>query len=396
MFDAKSLIEMMMKGAGGQPSAQQQADTGLGGLGELLGKMMQGQGGAPAQSGGGLGDLLGKLGGAVQGSAPASQGGGQGGGLGDLLGKLGGAVGGGNSAASQGGGLGDILGKLGGASSQGGQGGGLEDMLRKLQQQVGAGGGQGGAGGGGLMDVLGQILGQASSGVKEGARKVDDMTGASGRMREATGNSPDEMMEKLKELVAQHQTGAMAAAAGVGATVLGTKTGRAMAGKAIKIGGLAMIGGLAYKALQNYQAGRPLITGADDVAAAPQGTGYETAAVTNESALLYIRGMIAAAAADGRIDAKEQQKLLGSVAQAGLGPHAQEFLNQELSNPASPAELAAQVKTEEEGVQLFTAARIAVDLHAEEEKAFLIELASQLNLDGALVQHIDAAARAQG
>ena len=69
MFDAKSLIEMMMKGAAGQaPQAapQQQGAGGLGGLGDLLGKMMQqGGGGAPgAQGGGGLADILGKLGGA--------------------------------------------------------------------------------------------------------------------------------------------------------------------------------------------------------------------------------------------------------------------------------------------------------------------------------------------
>ena len=66
MFDAKSLIEMMMKGAGGQPAPQ--AGGGLGGLA----------------------DILGKLGGGGQAQAPAAQSSGSGmGGLGDLLGKLG-------------------------------------------------------------------------------------------------------------------------------------------------------------------------------------------------------------------------------------------------------------------------------------------------------------------
>ncbi len=326
------------------------------------------------------------------------------GGLGELLGKLGGQQGGGQAAPQGGqgggmGGLGDLLGKLGGGAQQGGaQGGGqggMEDMLRKLQQQMGAGGGQqGGAqGGGGLMDILGQVLGQATSGVKDGARKVDDMTGASGRMREATGQSPDDLMAKLKELIAQNQVGAGAAAGGLGAVVLGTKTGRAMAGRALKIGGLALIGGLAYKALQNYQAGRPLISGADEVNAAPQGSGFETAAVTQELATVYLRGMIAAAAADGRIDANEQAKLMGSMKQLGLDAQAEEFLAQELNSPATAADLAAGVRNQEEAVQLFTAARVAIDLDTEQEHAFLVELAEQLGIDGQLASHIDAAAR---
>ena len=51
--------------------------------------------------------------------------------------------------------------------------------------------------------------------------------------------------------------------------------------------------------------------------AAPAGSGFEPAAVTNENATLLIRTMIAAAAADGRIDAKEQQGILGGMEQAG-------------------------------------------------------------------------------
>jgi uncharacterized membrane protein YebE (DUF533 family) len=383
MFDAKSLLEMMMKGAGGQQAPQ--AAGGLGGLADILGKLGGGGAQAPAASGsggmGGLGDLLGKLGGGGQASQQPAQ--------------------------APGGGLEDLLRKLGGGGQGGGQGqtqhasnadaGGMGDMLKKLQEQLGGqAGGQGGQGGGGLMDILGQVLGQAKSGVQEGARKVDDMTGASGRMREATGQSPDEMMAKLKDLIAQHQMGAGAAMGGLGAAVLGTKTGRSMAASAAKLGGLALIGGLAYKALQNYQSGKPLISGLTEISTAPQGSGFEPQAVTNDSATLYIRAMIAAAAADGRIDAKEHEKIIGGMKQAGAGDEAEQFLAQELNNPASIEDLVAGVKTQEEAVQLFTAARIAVDLDNQQEHTFLVTLAQQLGLDGQLIGHIDAAARSQG
>jgi uncharacterized membrane protein YebE (DUF533 family) len=223
---------------------------------------------------------------------------------------------------------------------------------------------------------------------------MDDMTGASARMKQATGQDPAAMMEQLKELVRQNQMGAGAAAGGLGAVVLGTKTGRAMAGKALKIGGLALIGGLAYKALQNYQSGKPLISGATDIAAAPTGTGFEVQAVTQNSALLYIRTMIAAAAADGRIDEKEQAKLMGNLQQLGINQDAEEFLANELNNPATAEQLAAAVSTQEEGVQVFTAARLAIDLDSEEEHAFLVQLATSLGINGDLAEHIDAAARA--
>jgi uncharacterized membrane protein YebE (DUF533 family) len=388
MFDAKSLIEMMMKGATGQaPQAAPPQAGGLGGLGDLLGQVLGGaaQARGGAGQGGGMPDLgaiLGQLGGAAGQQTPQmapgapAQGGG-GGGLEDLLKQLGGGRGGQDSAPAQ--------------ADSGGLGGGLEDMLRKLQGQSG---GAAGAGGGGLMDILGQVLGQATAGVREGAERMDQATGASERMRQATGQGPGDLLEQLKELVRQNQLGAGAAAGGLGALVLGTKTGRSLAMKAAKIGGLALIGGLAYKAMQNYQAGRPLISSADDIAPAPSGTGYEPAAVTQESALLYVRGMIAAAAADGRIDETEQRKILGNLQQIGINAEAEEFLANELNNPASPADLAAAVQSPEQAVQLFTAARFAITDDTEEEHAFLAELAQSLGIDEQLAQHVDAAARA--
>ena len=268
-------------------------------------------------------------------------------------------------------------------------------MLRKLQAQIG---GAGGAGGGSITDILGQVLGQAKSGVAEGARRIDDATGASGHVRSATqgatGQSTDDIMAQIKDWVSKNQMGAGAAAGGLGAVVLGTKAGRSLAGKAIKVGSLALIGGLAYKAIQNYQAGRPLLTGADsDLSEAPRGSGYETAAVTQDSALLYIRAMIGAAAADGRLDEGEQQKIFGSLKQAGMEAAAEEFIARELNNPASVDDLIAAVKTEQEAIQVFTAARVAIDLDTQEENDFLVALAKGLGIDGKLAQHIDAAAR---
>ena len=294
---------------------------------------------------------------------------------------------------AQAGGLDDLL-----RSVLGGQGGGLGDILGKLGQQAG--------GSGGIADILKQVLGQATSGVKEGAGRIDDATGASRYARDAvgqaTGRSPDDMLAQLKELIANNRLGAGAALGGLGALVLGTGTGRSLAGSAIKLGGLALIGGLAYKAYQNYQQGQPPLTGGQPqpqqqaLLAAPEGSGFEPAAVTNDQATLLIRAMIAAAAADGRIDAQEQKKILGGLQQAGVAGAAQQFLAREIANPATVDDLAAAVASQEEGVQVYTAARVAVDPDVEEEHEFLVALAARMGIDDNLAAHIDATARSAG
>jgi uncharacterized membrane protein YebE (DUF533 family) len=368
MFDAKSILDALMRG-GGQPQSPQQ--PGLGGLSDLL-RQIAASGGqpaaAPAQNGGPP-----RAQAAPEGTqAPPSS-----------------AAAPGAGAGAQGGDLGDLL-----RSVLGGQGGNLSDILGKLQQA--------GASPGGIGDVLKQVLGQATSGVREGAGRIDDATGASRYARDAvgqaTGRSPDDLMAQLKEMIANNKLGTAAGLGGLGAIILGTGAGRSLAGTAVKLGGLALIGGLAYKAYQNYQQGQPPLPDGrpQALAAAPNGSGFEPGAVTNEHALLLIRAMIAAAAADGRIDVEEQKKILGGLQQAGLGGAAQQFLTREVNHPATIDQLVSAITSKEEALQVYTAARVAVDPDQEEEHEFLAALADRLGIDGQLAAHIDAGARSAG
>ncbi|MFN0022969.1 MAG: tellurite resistance TerB family protein [Parvularculaceae bacterium] len=365
MFDAKSILESLVRGAA-QPAPSQ------------------------GQSGGGLADILGQiLGGAQNQGASRGQpqgGGGLGGGLGDLLGEL--------ERSIQGKGAQRSAVEAPNAPS----GGGLEDILGQLKDQLGKAGGaiqggSGGQGGGGLMDVLGQVLAQATQGVKEGAGKIDSRTGASDAFGKATGQNPADLLKQLQDLVRDNPLAAGGAMGGLGGLVLGTKTGRSIAGSAARIGALALIGGLAYKAFQNYQTGKPLITGAAPAESAPQGSGFEPAAVTNDAAQLYIRAMIAAAAADGRIDDAEQAKVIGGLKQAGLDAEAEEFLANALNNPVSPQDLAGAVSSPEEAIQVYTAARMVIEPDTRGEQQFLSSLATALGIDKKLAAHIDAATR---
>ena len=389
MFDAKSILESIVRGAAPQAPAPQ---GGGGGLGDILGQILKGggqQGGG--NGGGGLGDILSEIGKMTNPkgasvpsgghSGPAAQTGG-GGGLADILAEF--------QRQLQGGGGAPAPGSRGTADADT-SGGGLADILAQLKDKLG----QAGAGGaGGIGDILGQVLGQATSGVREGATRIGEATGANDALGRATGGqSAEELLEKLRGLVRDNPIAATGAAGGIGGAVLGTKTGRAIAGSAVRLGALALIGGLAYKAFQNYQVGKPLVSGVTPAEAAPQGSGFEPAAVTNESAALYIRAMIAAAAADGRIDDAEQAKILGALKQAGVDAEAEEFLANELNNPASVEDLASAVTSPEEAVQLYTAARIAIEPDQRGEQQFLAALAGALGIDNKLAAHIDATTR---
>jgi uncharacterized membrane protein YebE (DUF533 family) len=279
------------------------------------------------------------------------------------------------------------------------------DAKKLLDMMMGAGGqsssqSQGGMGGllGSVLGKAGQVFGQAAQGVREGAQAIDQRTGASGKaddmVRKASGGQGiGDLFTRAKDMMGQNQLATGAALGGLAGLLLGTKTGRGIAGSAAKVGALAMIGGLAYKAYQNYSAGKPLLGGPveEAPAASPYGTTGD-ANHDNETALVMIRAMIAAAASDGMIDNEERSRIVGGLEQAGLDVAAAKFLDTEFATPASIGDLVKAATTPEMAQQIYTAARIAIDPDTAQEKAFLAALAQQLRLDAGFIDHIEAAA----
>ena len=284
MFDAKALLEQLS----GSPQRSATSATGAG-----------------AQGGGGLADLFGQIAAAVQ--SPSGQGAGSGqGGLADIVRNISGGAGGAN----------------------------FDQIIAQVKEQAAKFGGPSGAE---LVDTLTKAFGQATEGVKEGAAKVGDATGARDAVTNATGGkSPEELLAQVKELMAKNQLGAGAVLGGLGAILLGTRTGRGVTTGAVKLGALALIGGLAYKAYQNHQAGKPLITGPQNAATeAPAGSGFEPAAISNDAAMHIIRAMIAAAAADGRIDDREYMRIVESCRWSRSKPRSQSLSGTGAAQPSN-------------------------------------------------------------
>lgn len=280
------------------------------------------------------------------------------------------------------------------AGQSGGQGqtGSLGQILGGLATKVQQGGGLGG-----LAGMAGQILTQASQGVGDAARQTGVQQKAGDVMGQVTGGrSAQDVLAQAKAMFDKNPAMATAVLGGLGALVFGSSTGRAVVGSAAKLGGMALIGGLAYKAYQNYQSGKPMldIGSSPELLPAPRGTGFEAEAATEATALLFIRAMIAAAAADGAIDAEERTTILGGLREAGFDQEANEWLEQEMASPASIETLVAGAESPELAAQIYTAARIAINPDTAGEKNFLAALSAELGLDAELVANIDAAASA--
>ncbi|HHZ10278.1 MAG TPA: tellurite resistance TerB family protein [Rhizobiales bacterium] len=180
------------------------------------------------------------------------------------------------------------------------------------------------------------------------------------------------------------------------AVLLGTSAGRSVTGAALKVGGLATVAGLAYKAYQNYKSGAEpsaepgsaqpeILPPADpsfDPAAAPQGE--------DEFALSIIRAMIAAARADGHIDDEERARIADRLRLSGIGEDAEQFLLRELERPVDMDAIVASAVTEAQRVELYTASRLTIAPDSRAERGYLDLLAGRLKLPDALVDHVEA------
>ena len=180
------------------------------------------------------------------------------------------------------------------------------------------------------------------------------------------------------------------------AVLLGTGTGRAIGGSALKLGGMAAIAGLGYQAWKNYQAGKAPGGGEaqtqPDILAPPSDSDFsaEPARVDSDFALSLIRVMIAAARADGHVDDAERARIHDKLALSGLGKDAIAFLDDELSKPVDMDGIIAAASSEAQKVEMFTAARLAIDPDTRAERGFLDLLAGRLGLADPLVDHIEA------
>jgi uncharacterized membrane protein YebE (DUF533 family) len=111
----------------------------------------------------------------------------------------------------------------------------------------------------------------------------------------------------------------------------------------------------------------------------PQARSEESPSDRSADASHLIRSMIAAANADGQIDAQERGAILERALEAGLDPATQQFLMGELRAPATLEQIVAATRPALK-LETYAAAMIAITVDTDAEREYLDRLAGALGL----------------
>ena len=132
-------------------------------------------------------------------------------------------------------------------------------------------------------------------------------------------------------------------AGGLTSSMLTSKSGRKLGKKALNMGGIAAVGALAYAAYQRYSTGKSTAPDALPATAEaalsqpPEGSAFlppkSDLAGREALGLILVRAMIAAARADGRLDAQESQVIFQRIESLGMDPENQALLVAEMGRP---------------------------------------------------------------
>jgi uncharacterized membrane protein YebE (DUF533 family) len=194
-----------------------------------------------------------------------------------------------------------------------------------------------------------------------------------------------------------------AAVGGVLGLLLGTRRGRGIGATALKYGGVAALGALAWKAYQEHQARQP---GA--APATPAGAGAPASPVpatpTSFAALpapqqeahsrAMLKALIAAAKADGHMDEREQGLVHAELQRIEADAATRAWVDTELRRPVEPAEVAAAASGPEMAAEIYLASLLVVDQTSTMERAYLDALATELRLAPSLKADLEARATA--
>ena len=108
-------------------------------------------------------------------------------------------------------------------------------------------------------------------------------------------------------------------------------------------------------------------------------------------ATLIVKAMVNAAKADGRVDEKEIQRIVGNAKKDGIATEAEELLDSELRKPMDTDGIVRAVSNPQVAAQVYAASLMAVDLDTADEQDYLAELARKLRLDDSVVRKLHSA-----
>lgn len=191
-------------------------------------------------------------------------------------------------------------------------------------------------------------------------------------------------------------------AGGALTSALLSKKGKKHAKNLLAAGGLAAVGGLAWKAYKNYQNNPSASTTGPTPSASAQGNGESApaawpqleeqdfdisdACTEGSTGLLLIRAMITAAMADGHMDGEERSAILSKMDSLGLDADEKALVVDELLHPKSVDDIVRAVVSQESAIEVYAASVLAIDERRPEAAAYLDNLAQRLSLPPLLIE----------
>lgn len=222
---------------------------------------------------------------------------------------------------------------------------------------------------------------------------LDQFLGGQGRAIDGRldGNGSGGLMDRVGDYARKNPMLTGVAAGGLASLILRKGFGSDV----VKYGGMAVLGGLAYKAYRDYQQSQqdkqaaPVSHCPEDFHPAPEDSPFAPANAPLQLPETLIVAMIAAAKADGHIDAEERGRIYQRLEEGGLQPEEVAFLQHELTEPVDMERIVAGAVNKEAAVEIYAASVMAIRKDTPQEQAYLDTLAERLKLEPGLVQSIE-------
>lgn len=198
------------------------------------------------------------------------------------------------------------------------------------------------------------------------------------------------------------------AAGGALALLLGSKRGRSIGGKALKLGSVAALGALAWQAYSRWQqqqagAGQGSTSPTPATPAMPQAPAHVAASPgfaalpapqMEQHSQAMLKAMIAAAKSDGHMDERERGLVESELQRLQADAATRRWFDDELRRPLDPAEVAATATSPEMAAEVYLATLLVVDDTTPMERAYLEALARELRLEPGLKRELEERAAA--
>lgn len=179
-----------------------------------------------------------------------------------------------------------------------------------------------------------------------------------------------------------------AVAGGLLSLLLSNNKARDIAGGVLGYGGAAVLGALAHKAYQNFQAGKQSQVLLNPALQDQSNISDSSLKDDHNFGIILIKGMIAAAKSDGHIDSIEQSKILSEIDKMNLPADQKALIFDSLLKPIDLKELTKNIHSMEQATELYMASYITIEPNKAEELNYLDSLGNMLKLPPELINQI--------